>query len=98
MRRIVAFPDGCLWDSYIADTSLPSGGNSKTVMIAAISPADMHYEQTLSTLKYIERAKKIVNNVTINENSDVRRQCVAACMWLHLLRFFKQVGFVGSFA
>jgi len=48
-----------------------TGGNSKTVMIAAISPADMHYEQTLSTLKYIERAKKIVNNVTINENSDV---------------------------
>jgi hypothetical protein len=29
------------------------GGNSKTVMIAAISPADMHYEQTLSTLKCV---------------------------------------------
>ena len=30
-------------------------------MIATISPSAMHYEQTLSTLKYIERAKKIVN-------------------------------------
>ena len=33
------------------------GGNTKTVMIAAISPADYNYEETLSTLRYASRAK-----------------------------------------
>ena len=40
------------------------GGNAKTVMLATVSPADYHYEETLSTLKYVERAKKIISNVT----------------------------------
>lgn len=35
------------------------GGNSKTVMICAISPATYNYEETLSTLRYANRAKKI---------------------------------------
>ena len=43
------------------------GGNAKTVMLATVSPADYHYEETLSTLKYVERAKKIVSNVTQNQ-------------------------------
>jgi len=37
------------------------GGNSKTVMICAISPASINYEETLSTLRYANRAKKIRN-------------------------------------
>ncbi|TMW55966.1 hypothetical protein Poli38472_008614 [Pythium oligandrum] len=46
------------------------GGNAKTVMLAAISPCCIHFEETLSTLKYIERAKNVVNNAKINtENS-----------------------------
>lgn len=36
------------------------GGNARTVMIAAISPSADAYFQSLSTLKYVERAKKIV--------------------------------------
>ncbi|XP_062981482.1 kinesin-like protein KIF28 [Elgaria multicarinata webbii] len=42
------------------------GGNSRTIMIAAISPADMCYEETLSTLRYAERTKKIKNKAVIN--------------------------------
>jgi kinesin family protein 16B len=42
------------------------GGNAKTVMLATLSPADYHYEETMSTLKYVERAKKIVANVSQN--------------------------------
>ena len=30
----------------------PAGGNSRTCMIAALSPADINYEETLSTLRY----------------------------------------------
>ncbi|KAK3761147.1 hypothetical protein RRG08_022551 [Elysia crispata] len=44
------------------------GGNSKTVMIAALSPADINYVETLSTLRYADRAKKIKNQAVINEN------------------------------
>ncbi|XP_059148912.1 kinesin-like protein KIF28 isoform X2 [Physella acuta] len=44
------------------------GGNSKTVMIAALSPADINYDETLSTLRYADRAKKIKNQAVINEN------------------------------
>ena len=44
------------------------GGNSKTIMIAALSPADINYDETLSTLRYADRAKKIKNKATVNEN------------------------------
>eukprot|EP00741_Cyanophora_paradoxa_P014023 tig00020725_g13536.t1 len=44
------------------------GGNSKTIMIAALSPADINYEETLSTLRYADRAKKIKNVARKNEN------------------------------
>ena len=37
------------------------GGNTKTVMIACISPADYNYDETLSTLRYASRAKQIKN-------------------------------------
>jgi hypothetical protein len=38
------------------------GGNSKTVMVATVSPAADNFEETLSTLRYADQAKKIVNN------------------------------------
>ena len=44
------------------------GGNSKTVMICALSPALINYEETLSTLRYADRAKKIQNKAVINES------------------------------
>lgn len=44
------------------------GGNTKTVMIAAISPADYNYEETLSTLRYASRAKAIKNKPKVNED------------------------------
>ncbi len=42
------------------------GGNTKTVMIAAISPADYNYDETLTTLRYASRAKNIKNKPRIN--------------------------------
>jgi len=45
------------------------GGNSKTIMICAISPADMNYEESMSTLRYADRAKKIQNKAVINESA-----------------------------
>jgi hypothetical protein len=44
------------------------GGNSKTIMICAISPAFINYEETLSTLRYADNAKKIQNKAVINES------------------------------
>ncbi|XP_052222139.1 kinesin-like protein KIF28P isoform X2 [Dreissena polymorpha] len=44
------------------------GGNSRTIMIAALSPADINYDETLSTLRYADRAKKIQNKATVNES------------------------------
>lgn len=44
------------------------GGNTKTVMVAAVSPADYNYEETLSTLRYASRAKAIKNKPKINED------------------------------
>uniref|UniRef100_A0AAZ3PI75 Kinesin-like protein KIF16B n=1 Tax=Oncorhynchus tshawytscha TaxID=74940 RepID=A0AAZ3PI75_ONCTS len=48
------------------------GGNSKTIMIATISPADVNYGETLSTLRYANRAKNIINKPTINEDFNVK--------------------------
>ncbi|KAG8584035.1 hypothetical protein GDO81_008650 [Engystomops pustulosus] len=48
------------------------GGNSKTIMIATISPADINYGETLSTLRYANRAKNIINKPTINEDANVK--------------------------
>lgn len=44
------------------------GGNTKTIMIAAVSPADYNYDETLSTLRYASRAKFIKNKPKINED------------------------------
>lgn len=44
------------------------GGNTKTLMVACISPADNNYDETLSTLRYANRAKNIQNKPKINED------------------------------
>ena len=48
------------------------GGNSKTVMIATVSPAADNYEETLSTLRYADSAKRIVNHAVVNEDPNAR--------------------------
>ncbi|CAB1333875.1 unnamed protein product, partial [Coregonus sp. 'balchen'] len=48
------------------------GGNSKTCMIATVSPAADNYEETLSTLRYADRAKRIVNHAVVNEDPNAR--------------------------
>ncbi|XP_072330905.1 kinesin-like protein KIF1A isoform X26 [Scyliorhinus torazame] len=44
------------------------GGNSRTAMVAALSAADINYDETLSTLRYADRAKQIRCNAVINED------------------------------
>jgi kinesin family protein 3/17 len=44
------------------------GGNAKTLMIATLSPASYNFEETLSTLRYANRAKNIKNKPVINED------------------------------
>ncbi|GMH37875.1 hypothetical protein BSKO_05759 [Bryopsis sp. KO-2023] len=44
------------------------GGNTKTVMIANVGPADWNFDETLSTLRYANRAKNIQNKPRINED------------------------------
>lgn len=56
--------------TFIMKESL--GGNSKTIMIAAISPASINYDESLSTLRYADRAKKIQNTAIVNEDPNVK--------------------------
>ncbi|XP_062155426.1 kinesin-like protein KIN-4A [Alnus glutinosa] len=44
------------------------GGNSKTVMIACVSPADINAEESLNTLKYANRARNIQNRPVVNRD------------------------------
>jgi kinesin family protein 1 len=48
------------------------GGNSMTAMIAAISPADINFDETLSTLRYADSAKRIKNHAVVNEDPNAR--------------------------
>ncbi|XP_034974213.2 kinesin-like protein KIF1B isoform X1 [Zootoca vivipara] len=48
------------------------GGNSRTAMVAALSPADINYDETLSTLRYADRAKQIKCNAVINEDPNAK--------------------------
>ncbi|XP_074517291.1 kinesin-like protein KIF13B isoform X4 [Sebastes fasciatus] len=48
------------------------GGNSRTAMVATVSPAADSYEETLSTLRYADRAKSIVNHAVVNEDPNAR--------------------------
>ncbi|XP_051529001.1 kinesin-like protein KIF21B isoform X2 [Myxocyprinus asiaticus] len=44
------------------------GGNSRTVMIACVSPSDRDFMETLNTLKYANRARNIKNKVIVNQD------------------------------
>ncbi|KAJ8288686.1 hypothetical protein COCON_G00013450 [Conger conger] len=48
------------------------GGNSRTIMIATLSPADICYEESMSTLRFAERAKRIQNRAVVNEGPTER--------------------------
>ncbi|XP_037088935.1 kinesin-like protein unc-104 [Pollicipes pollicipes] len=48
------------------------GGNSKTAMVAALSPADINYDETLSTLRYADRAKQIMCKAVVNEDANAK--------------------------
>ncbi|XP_041429222.1 stAR-related lipid transfer protein 9 isoform X2 [Xenopus laevis] len=48
------------------------GGNSKTIMIATVSPASSSYNETMSTLRYASHAKNIVNKPRVNEDANVK--------------------------
>lgn len=48
------------------------GGNSRTVMIACVSPSDRDFVETLNTLKYANRARNIKNRITINQDKSSR--------------------------
>jgi hypothetical protein len=62
-KDIVPFRDSIL--TWLLKDSL--GGNSKTAMIACISPSD--YDETLSTLRYADQAKRIRTRAVINQDS-----------------------------
>ncbi|KAK1897022.1 Kinesin-like protein KIF14 [Dissostichus eleginoides] len=48
------------------------GGNSKTAMIATISPAGSNVEETLSTLRYAQQARTIINVAKVNEDTSAK--------------------------
>ncbi|XP_053553769.1 stAR-related lipid transfer protein 9 isoform X2 [Bombina bombina] len=48
------------------------GGNSKTIMIATVSPASGSYNETMSTLRYASNAKNIINKPRVNEDANVK--------------------------
>ena len=63
-KKVIPYRDSVL--TWLLKESL--GGNAKTIMIAALSPADINYEETLSTLRYADRAKQIKNAAVVNED------------------------------
>ena len=67
-NKFVPYRDSVL--TWLLKDSL--GGNSKTAMVATISPAADNYEETLSTLRYADRAKKIVNRAVVNEDPNTK--------------------------
>ncbi|XP_010008362.1 PREDICTED: stAR-related lipid transfer protein 9, partial [Nestor notabilis] len=48
------------------------GGNSKTIMVATISPASSSYNETMNTLRYASNAKNIINKPRVNEDANVK--------------------------
>jgi kinesin family protein 1 len=67
-ERHIPYRDSVL--THLLRNSL--GGNARTTMLAAISPADINFDETLSTLKYADRAKQIRNKPVVNEGLDER--------------------------
>eukprot|EP00754_Rhynchopus_humris_P034953 Rhum_TRINITY_DN16537_c0_g1::Rhum_TRINITY_DN16537_c0_g1_i1::g.163590::m.163590/K17914/KIF13; kinesin family member 13 len=65
-KKHIPYRDSVL--TYLLKDNL--GGNSKTIMIATVSAASDNYEETMSTLRYAERAKKIMNKAVVNEDQN----------------------------
>jgi len=61
---IVPFRDSVL--TKLLKTAL--SGNSKTMLVAALSPADINYDETMSTLRFADRAKSIKTKAVVNES------------------------------
>lgn len=57
---------GTLVISFLLVSSDSLGGNSHTLMIACVSPADSNLEETINTLRYADRARKIKNKPIVN--------------------------------
>ncbi|GET92012.1 Unc104-like kinesin, putative [Leishmania tarentolae] len=68
-KRHIPYRDSTL--TFLLKESL--GGNSKTFMIATVSPSADSYDESLSTLRYAERAKSIVMKVFVNETAGDKR-------------------------
>ncbi|XP_047429143.1 kinesin-like protein KIF13B isoform X2 [Mugil cephalus] len=66
--KFVPYRDSVL--TWLLKDSL--GGNSRTAMVATISPSADNYDETLSTLRYADRAKSIVNHAVVNEDPNAR--------------------------
>ncbi|XP_056284263.1 kinesin-like protein KIF13B isoform X2 [Pseudoliparis swirei] len=66
--KFVPYRDSVL--TWLLKDSL--GGNSRTAMLATISPSADNYDETLSTLRYADRAKSIVNHAVVNEDPNAR--------------------------
>lgn len=64
-REVIPYRDSKL--TRILQNAL--GGNSKTTMIAAISPALFNFDETLSTLRYADQVKSIKNLAIVNETA-----------------------------
>lgn len=67
--QVVPYRDSVL--TFLLRDSL--GGNSRTTMVATIRPGMAFMEETLSTLRYADRAKSIVNYAVINEDPLTKR-------------------------
>ncbi|XP_069039263.1 kinesin-like protein KIF14 isoform X3 [Lepisosteus oculatus] len=67
-KQFIPYRDSVL--TWLLKESL--GGNSKTAMIAALSPAALSVEETLSTLRYATQARKIINVARVNEDTGAR--------------------------
>nr|XP_019947265.1 PREDICTED: kinesin-like protein KIF13B isoform X1 [Paralichthys olivaceus] len=66
--KFVPYRDSVL--TWLLKDSL--GGNSRTAMVATISPSADNYDETLSTLRYADRAKNIINHAVVNEDPNAR--------------------------
>ena len=67
-KRVVPYRSSKL--THLLQNSL--GGNAKTIMIAAIAPSNVNFEETMSTLRYADRAKQIKNKARVNEDPNVK--------------------------
>ncbi|TPX55052.1 hypothetical protein PhCBS80983_g05643 [Powellomyces hirtus] len=74
------------------------GGNAKTLMIATLSPASYNYDETLSTLRYANRAKSIKNKPKVNEDPKdaMLKQCQEEIEKLKMALAARQKGAGGA--